>query len=70
MLAGVSAAAAGLIFGVAAKMAGPILRERFGPGPLVAFAAFVGVGLLRWPMPLVLAFLIPVSIALAWWVRR
>jgi hypothetical protein len=33
-------------------------------------AALVGVGVLQWPIYLVLAVLIPLSIALAWWSRR
>lgn len=70
MLAGVSAAAAGLIIAVALKMAKPLFRHPFGPAPYVALAAFVAVGLLRWPLPWVLAVLVPVSIALAWRVRR
>jgi chromate transporter len=70
MLIGVSAAAAGLIIAMVGKMAEPMLRDRLGPAPFVAVAAFAAVGLLRWPLPWVLAVLIPLSIALAWWTRR
>ena len=70
MLIGVAAAAAGLIIALVGKMAEPIVRPQFGPGPFVAVAAFAAVGLLRWPLPWVLAGLIPLSCALAWWWAR
>jgi hypothetical protein len=35
----------------------------------VTLAAFVAVGVLRWPLLLVMAVLLPVSVALAWWRR-
>jgi hypothetical protein len=38
--------------------------------PLIALATFVGIGVMRWPIYLVLAILVPASIAIAWWVRR
>ncbi len=69
ILAGVAAAAAGLIGAIVIKMAQPLLRE--GAGALViAAAGFVAVGVMRWPLPYVLLVLAPLSIALAWWVRR
>ena len=69
ILAGVAAAAAGLIGAIVIKMAQPLLRE--GAGALViAAAGFVAVGVMRWPLPYVLLVLVPLSIALAWWVRR
>lgn len=67
ILAGISAAAAGLIISVTAKMALPLFRLPVGPGPFVALAGFVAVGLLRWPLPWVLVVLAPISLALAWW---
>jgi chromate transporter len=67
ILAGISAAAAGLIIAVTAKMALPLFRRPIGPGPFVAVAGFVAVGLLRWPLPWVLLVLAPVSLALSWW---
>ena len=69
VLSGVAAAAAGLIIAIVIKMMMPLLRE-MGPAPFVAAAAFAAVGLMRWPLPWVLVILAPVSIALAWWVRR
>src|SRR5215475_7957118 len=51
VLAAVAAAAAGLMIGTVAKMAEPLLRGGLNPGPFVALATFVAVGLLRWPLP-------------------
>jgi chromate transporter len=69
VLAGVAAAAAGLILAIVVKMLQPLLRE--GAAALaVAAAAFVAVGVLRLPLPWVLVVLAPISIALAWWTRR
>jgi chromate transporter len=70
MLAGVAAAAAGLIIGTAVKMAQPLFRGGFSLGPLVLLATFVAIGVMRWPLPAVLAGLVPVSIFIAWWERR
>jgi chromate transporter len=69
ILAGVAAAAAGLTISTGLKMAGPLLRERPGFAHGVAMAAFLAVGVLRWPIYWVLGVLIPCSIALAWWRR-
>jgi chromate transporter len=69
-LAGLAAGVAGLMIATAIRMAEPLVRRRVGPEPLVAIAAFVAIGLLRLPLVPVLAVLAPVSIALAWWVRR
>jgi len=69
VLAGVAAAAAGLIGAIVIKMARPLLREGV-PGLVVAAAGFAAVGLMRWPLPWVLLVLAPVSIALAAWMRR
>jgi chromate transporter len=70
MFAGVAAAAAGLTISTSFKMLQPMLRERIGVPHLMALAAFVTIGVLRWPLPWVLIVLIPVSIGLAWWIRR
>jgi len=70
VLGGVAAAAAGLTISTGLKMAGPLLRDRPGFAHVVATAAFVAVGLLRWPIWWVLGVLIPCSIAAAWWTRR
>jgi len=69
VLAGVAAAAAGLIVAIVLKMAQPLLRQ--GPAGLaIAAAGFLAVGVMRWPLPYVLLVLAPVSIALAAWARR
>jgi chromate transporter len=66
MLIGVAAAAVGLVLGTCAKMALPLLRDRFGIAPLIVLATFASVGVLRWPLPWALAVLVPLSIAIAW----
>lgn len=65
-LTGVTAAAAGLIMAMAAKMAVPLFRR--GAGIALAFAsmAFVAVGLLGFYLPFVVLVLAPLSIAVAW----
>jgi chromate transporter len=65
-LVGVAAAAAGLLMATVAKMAQPLFRNRAVAGPLVAFATFAAIGVIHWPLPLVLAVIVPVSIGLAW----
>ncbi len=65
MLLGVAAAAAGLVIGTCAKMAVPLVRDRFGLAPLMALATFASVGVMRWPLYWALAVLIPLSIAIA-----
>jgi chromate transporter len=69
MLTGVAAAAAGLMMATAAKMALPLFRRRAVAAPLIALATFAAIGILRWPLPLVLGVLMPLSVGLAW-VRR
>ena len=69
VLAGVASAAAGLILAIVVKMTQPLLRA-LSPAPFVAVAAFVAVGVMRYPLPWVLVVLAPVSIALVWWTRR
>lgn len=68
-LIGVAAAAAGLLMSTAAKMARPLFAGGAIAAPAVALATLLGVGILRWPLPLVLLVLLPLSIALAWWRR-
>jgi chromate transporter len=70
ILSGVAAAAAGLLIATVVKMALPLLRTWRDPGLIVAFAAFAAIGPLGWPLPWVIAVLAPLSLALAWWVRR
>lgn len=64
-LTGVAAAAAGLMIATVAKMARPLFRNRAVKGPLIALATFLAIGIVQWPLPLVLAVIVPVSIAAA-----
>jgi chromate transporter len=68
-LAGMAAAAAGLIMGMAAKMAEPMLRRRFWPAAAFIALTFVAVALLRLPLWPVLIVLAPLSIAAHWRLR-
>jgi chromate transporter len=73
MLTGVAAAAAGLMLATLTKMARPLFTNRLkqsfkNPGvipPLIALATFVAIGVLHWPLPLVLLVIVPVSIGAA-----
>jgi chromate transporter len=69
VLSGIAPAAAGLIIATVAKMAAPMFRG-FGPAPFIVIATAVAIGLMRWPLVWVMLVLVPVSIGLAWWVRR
>ena len=69
VLAGVAAAAAGLLAAIVVKMTQPLLREG-ALAIVVAMVAFAAVGVMRWPLPWVLVAMVPVSIAVAAWVRR
>lgn len=69
-LAGLAAGVAGLMITTAVRMAEPLVKKRIGPEPLVAVAVFIAIGILRLPLLPVLAIAAPLSIALAWWVRR
>ena len=69
MLIGVAAAAAGLVIGTGAKMALPLFKDRRRLAPIVALVTFAAIGPLGWPIYYVLAILVPVSIAIAWWFR-
>jgi chromate transporter len=66
VLAGIAAAAAGLLAASVAKMAAPMFTRRWNSGPPVAILAFVGVAVMHWPLPYVFFALAPVSVALAW----
>lgn len=67
-LAGMSAAAVGLLIANAVKMAS-VLPRRWRPW-LFALLAFVGVGALRWPLVGVLGVLAPLGVAAAWREKR
>jgi len=66
MLTGVASAASGLMMATVAKMARPLFHNRAVVGPLIAIATFAAIGLIQWPLPLVLAVIVPVSIGIAW----
>ena len=66
MLTGVASAAAGLMMATVAKMAQPLFRSSTVIGPLIALATYVSIGIMQWPLPLVLAVIVPVSIGAAW----
>lgn len=68
-LAGMAAAAAGLILGMAGKMAEPILRRRFWPAAPCIALTFVAVALFRLPLWPVLLAMAPLSVALHWRAR-
>jgi chromate transporter len=70
MFASLAAAAAGLLIATAAQMIGASVQGRLRPAHLVTAATFVAAGVLRWPLLWVMAMLLPVSVALAWWQRR
>jgi chromate transporter len=71
MLAGVTAAAAGLFLGMTVRMAEPIVRSKSVRAMAFGLIAFLTIGVLRWPLPQVLIVLIPVSVAVAFvWGRR
>jgi chromate transporter len=69
VLGGIAAAAAGLLIATTVKMAVPLFKG-MSSAPLVALLTAFGIGVMRWPLVAVLAVLVPVSIALAWWTRR
>jgi chromate transporter len=69
VLSGIAPAAAGLIVATVAKMAAPLFRE-WGPQPLVLLVTAVAIGLMRWPLLLVLLVMAPISVGLAWWMQR
>jgi len=69
MLTGIAAAAVGLMLATVAKMARPLFKGPFkNPAvvaPLIALSTFVAIGILHWPLPLVLLAIVPVSIGAA-----
>jgi chromate transporter len=69
VLAGIAAAAAGLLIATVAKMAAPLFRK-LTPAPLPFAAIAIAIGVMRWPLLAVMAVLVPASIALAWWWGR
>jgi len=65
VLIGVAAAAAGLMLATVAKMARPLFKNRAVVAPVIAVTTFAAIGILHWPLPLVLLVIVPVSIGAA-----
>ena len=70
VLAGLAAAAAGLLIATSVQMIRAMVKSRLKPGHIVAVVTFIAAGVLRLPLLWVMAVVIPVSIAFAWWERR
>jgi chromate transporter len=70
ILAGVSCAAVGLLISALFRMMMPLIERRDLIGLVILAAVFVAIGLLRLPLPAVLLVAIPLSIAIAFFVRR
>ena len=69
ILGGLAAAAAGVLIAPLARMARPLFN-RLSPAPFVMLTTVAAVAGLRLPLVWVLLVLVPVSIGLAWWMRR
>jgi len=71
-LRGMSVVAAALVLSTAWKVSGTLKSNRMGRlwCATLAAATVLAVGVLRWPMAGVLAALVPLSWALAWWKLR
>ena len=69
ILAGITAAAVGLLIAVVAKMAAPLFVKRWNSAPAFAILAFTGVALMHWPLPYVFLGLAPLSVAFEWFKR-
>ena len=65
---GVTAAASGLVLGLALKMGRSIRDTAWQIGIVVI--AFVAIGILRQPLLWVLAALVPLAVACSWWRRE
>ena len=70
LLAGIAAAAAGLVISTAVKMVKPLLASRAWASCLIGLVAFASVGVAGVSLPLVVVLLAPVSVALAWGLGR
>ncbi|CAG9165851.1 chromate transporter [Cupriavidus respiraculi] len=68
MLTGMSAVAAGLILATAIRLGQS--QPRTARNLLLAAAAFVAIGLLRWPLVPVMLVLVPLGIGLEWYGER
>ena len=63
MLTGVAAAAAELLL---ATMLRPLFKNRAVAGLAIALATFLAIGILHWPLALVLLAIVQASVAVAW----
>ena len=70
ILAGISCAAVGLLISALFRMMMPLIERRDLIRLVILAAVFVAIGLLRLPLPPVLLVAIPLSIAIAFFVRR
>ncbi|HEX4556370.1 MAG TPA: chromate transporter [Xanthobacteraceae bacterium] len=70
VLAGLAAAAAGLLIATSLQMIRTMVKSRLTAGHIVAAVTFIAAGVLRVPLLWVMAVVIPISIAFAWWERR
>jgi chromate transporter len=70
VLAGLGAAAAGLVIATGLRMLTPLLKPRARWGLLVVTPVFLAVGMLRVPLLWALVLTAPLGIALAWWNNR
>src|SRR6266851_5549246 len=70
ILAGVSCAAVGLLLSAVFRMMMPLVKRRDLVALVLLAAVFVAIGLLRLPLPAVLLVAIPLSIAIAYFIRR
>ena len=69
-LLGVSCAAIGLLIAVVLRMMTPLVKKRDAAGLLMLAAVFVAIGILRWPLQVVLLAGVPLSLLVTWWLRR
>jgi chromate transporter len=61
---GLAAAATALVLATALKIAAPLRARPLGVA--IAVVTFAGIAVLRWPLPLVLVIIAPLSILAAW----
>jgi chromate transporter len=66
VLAGISSAAAGLIFGMTGRMAQPLFQSGQWIAVVLAAITLVAVGILRVPLWWALAILVPIGILAGW----
>jgi chromate transporter len=69
-LAGVVCATAGLFLATVVKMLQPIVKERAVVALVMVAAVFAAIGIMRWPLPLVLLVAIPTSLLTVYVMRR